>query len=161
MPGKRVKKTTVSKSALKPDRLDEILLRLDRIDEHLVEHDKRFEAHDKRFEFLAEEIVRLREENIKEHQHDRRMMQRLHDEQTQRIDKLQSDFDKFRDQMLTTMDAIRGEYDTSRQERFFMGAVQDRQQKEIDSLKQSDETQNTALAKFEHRVTQLELNQAA
>lgn len=168
MPGKPRKKVSTQKDASKtqkPDKLDQILLRLDRIDEHLSEHDKRFDAHDKRFDGLQNElhgeIAKFREENRKEHEHDRNMMLKLHDEQTRRTDKLQGDFDEFRDFVYTNLDAVRGEYDTSRQERMFTGAAQDRQQKEIDSLKQSDEMQNGALVKIEHRVTQLELNQAA
>ncbi len=178
MPGKPRKKASTQKAApkpKKPDKLDQILLRLDRIDEHLSEHDKRFDAvdqrfdgvdqrldgHDKRFESIDEQLVEMREENRKEHEHDRKMMLKLYDEQSLKTEKLQQDVDEFRDQMLTTMDAIRGEYDTSRQERLFTGAAQDRQQKEIDHLRQSDEEQNEALGNLENRVTQLELNKAA
>ena len=103
----------------------------------------------------------MREENRKEHEHDRTMMLKLHDEQTRRIGKLQGDFDEFRDFVYTNLDVVRGEYDTSRQERLFVGAVQDRQQKEIEYLKQADDKQNGALADLEHRVTQLELGKAA
>jgi chromosome segregation ATPase len=189
MPSKSRKKVSTQKAAPKPkkaDKLDQILLRLDRIDEHLSEHDKRFDAHDKRFDahdkrfdahdkrFDAHdkrfdslqnefhgEIAKLREENREEHAHDRKMMLKLHDEQTRRIDKLQGDFDEFRDFVYTNLDVVRSEYDTSRQERVFAGAAQDRQQKEIDHLKQSDEKQNEVLGNLDHRVSQLELNKAA
>lgn len=168
MPGKPRKKAAEQKATPKPkgpDKLDLILMRLDRIDEHLAEHDKRFDSHDKRFDSLQGEfrgeLTKVREENRKEHEHDRTMMLKLHDEQTRRIDKLQGDFDEFRDFVYTNLDVVRSEYDTSRQERLFVGATQDRQQKEIDSLIQSDDKQNGALANLEIRVTQLELSKAA
>ena len=153
--------------------------RFDSQDKRFDNHDKRFDSQDKRFDKQEErfdsqeerfdslqdvfrgELSKLREENRKEHEHDRTMMLKLHDEQTRRIGKLQGDFDEFRDFVYTNLDVVRGEYDASRQERLFVGATQDRQQKEIDSLIQSDDKQNGALANLELRVTQLELGKAA
>ncbi len=183
MPGKPRKKATKPR---KQSKLDQILLlinrrfddvdkrfegmdkRFDGVEQRLDGHDKRFEGieqrltgHDKRFESLEEQIVKLREENLAEHNHDRQMMLKLHDEQSGRIEKLQGDFDEFRNFVYNNLDALRGEYDTSRQERIFASAGQDRMQKEIEDLKQSDEKQNEALDKLDDRVTQLELNKAA
>lgn len=100
----------------------------------------------------------MREENREEHAHDRKMMLKLHDEQSLKIEKLQHDFDEFRGFVYNNLDALRAEYDVSRQERLMAGAVQDLQQKEIDLLKQSDEQQRGDLTNLESRVTRLELN---
>lgn len=114
-------------------RFDEHDKRFDSHDRRFDEHDRRFDNQDKRFDSLQGEfrgeLAKFREENRKEHEHDRAMMLKLDNEQTRRMDKLQGDFDEFRDFVYTNLDVVRGEYDTSRQERLFVGAAQDRHKK--------------------------------
>ena len=129
MPSKPRKKAAKPK---KVSKLDQILLHLARLDNRFDGVDQRFDGHDQRFESIDEQFVKMREENRKAHKHSRDEMLKLHDSQSRKIEKLQGNLEEFRDQMLTTMNAVRGEYDTSQQERIFAGAAQDRQQEEID-----------------------------
>jgi hypothetical protein len=67
----------------------------------------------------------------------------------------------FKSDILSVVDVTRKEYDETRQERMVIGAVQDQQRDEIETLKISEVTQNQALASLDTRVIALEMNQAA
>ncbi|NUO81561.1 hypothetical protein HUU05_15935, partial [candidate division KSB1 bacterium] len=86
---------------------------------------------------------------------------RFESETARRFDDLELKIHGFKDEILSVVDATRKEYDETRQERIVMGAVQDRQQKEIETLKESASEQKQLLESLDARVTELEMNKAA
>lgn len=82
-------------------------------------------------------------------------------ETAHRFDDLELKILGFKDEILSVVDVVRKEYEETRQERLVMGAVQDRQQKEIETLKESASEQKQLLESLDARVTELEMNKAA
>ncbi len=126
------------------------------------------------FQISRQEVQTLREETQQEIQAARQETRALRQETMQRFDHqgsaLQKQIfaladqiaanekrdEKFRSDMLSIADNVVKKYEVFDHEKIALGAGQDRQQKEIDFLHQSDRQQNATLQELEGRVKQLE-----
>ena len=73
-----------------------------------------------------------------------------------RIEAIEQNDAKFRNEILTMMDFVRKQYDEFHTEKTSLWAGQSRLENEINRLKESDSDQNEALSNLNGRVTQLE-----
>ncbi len=122
---------------------------------------KKFNGLDKKFKNLDKKVDDYRQENVVDRKSFSRILFRYREEQRIEHEELVAKFDAFTDKILTIMDGVRKNYDDAQQERAILGAVQDRQRGEIETLQLSDEKQNQLLASLNTRVTTLEMNKAA
>jgi chromosome segregation ATPase len=84
------------------------------------------------------------------------LMIKMGDSLSQKIEMMEEKNAEFRDQMLTLMDGVTKKYDEFRVEKTALAAGQDRLQKQIDRLNESDGQQNDALRELDVRMTRLE-----
>ncbi len=122
---------------------------------------KKVNGLDKKVNGLDKKVDNYRKENVADRKSFSRILFKNREEQERQYNDLAAMITAFKDQMLTSMDFVRKEYDGSREERVMIGHAQDRQQGEIEALELSDERQNQLLASLDTRVTVIEMNKAA
>jgi ABC-type transporter Mla subunit MlaD len=132
-----------------PDKLDQILDRLNGLVVQVNDLSETQSQFNERLNRLTRDLAELRQENAKEFERLSNTMMGLYASQDKKAEEERQKNEKFREQMLTMMDVVRKEYDMFKVEKTAIAAGQDRLQKDVDGLNVSDAEQNQAIAELD------------